>query len=63
MLRDDARRARQKFDVAEDLRAERRVLAHGCPFAGIKRGGLAQDRIGNSDLADVVQQRPVRRRP
>src|SRR5205085_12027727 len=57
MLRDDARRAREKFDARQNLRAQRWMLAHALPLALVQRGRLAQDRVGNTDLADVVQER------
>src|SRR5205823_13432534 len=57
VLGDDARRAREKFDLAENLCAEHGMLAHALPLTLIERRGLAQDRIRNADLTDVVQER------
>ena len=42
--------------MAQDLRADLRVLDHQRPLLGGQRAGLEQDRVGHGDLADVVEQ-------
>ena len=44
-------------DGLEDARADVRVLLHARHLLGAQRAGLAEDRLGDADLADVVQQR------
>ena len=48
---------RERADRADDLGADRRVLAHDVPLGTAQPAGLLQDRVGHADLADVVQQR------
>ena len=49
----------ERADRVDDPRADRRVLAHHVPLGGGQAAGLAQDRVGHADLADVVQQRDL----
>src|SRR6266404_1204221 len=57
MLCYDARGAFQEFYSAQDLLSVQRMFAHANPFFIGQLGRLAQDRIGNANLADVVKQR------
>ena len=45
--------------VADDARAQQGVLAHDRELLLVERPVLEQDRVGDADLADVVQQRGV----
>src|ERR1041385_1105198 len=57
VLRDDARRAFEEFDAAQNLLPVQRMLAHPRPLVLRERGGLSEYRVGDSDLADVVKER------
>src|ERR1044072_5859537 len=57
MLRDDARSAFEELDAAKNLPPVPGVLAHLLPFFFGQASGLAQDSVGHSDLADVVEER------
>src|SRR5262249_53539892 len=46
----------EEVDVAQDLRADHRVLGDQRVLLFGELGGLEEDRVGNRDLADVVQQ-------
>ena len=49
----------QERHVAEDLRADRRVLLDLLPLGAGERAALLQDLVGDADLADVVEQEAV----
>ena len=46
----------QAGDGREDALADHRVLAHEHPLRGVERAGLVEERVGDADLADVVEQ-------
>ena len=50
----DVAEARQRL---QDPLADDRVLAHQVPLGVVERPGLVQDRVGDADLPDVVEQR------
>eukprot|EP00825_Cyclidium_porcatum_P019302 TRINITY_DN2190_c0_g1_i27.p1 TRINITY_DN2190_c0_g1~~TRINITY_DN2190_c0_g1_i27.p1 ORF type:complete len:133 (+),score=15.27 TRINITY_DN2190_c0_g1_i27:408-806(+) len=43
------------IDGEDDLLADQHVLLHAFPFLGIEAVRLAQDDVGNADLAQVVK--------
>src|SRR5205823_11311247 len=53
---DDLSLAPKAVDAGEDGLAEFGVPLDHDPFLGVERARLAQDRVGDADLADVVQQ-------
>ncbi len=52
----DQRGLLEEVDVAQDLRADLRVVGDELELLGAQRLGLEQDRVRDRDLADVVQQ-------
>ena len=46
----------EEVDVAQDLPADDRVALHQRALGLVERLGLEEDRVGDRDLADVVQQ-------
>ena len=46
-------------DAGEHLLADHRVRLHPPPLGARQRAGLLEDRVGDADLADVVQQEAV----
>jgi len=46
----------EEVDVAQDLHADDRVALHQRPLGLGQRVRLVEDRVGDGDLADVVQQ-------
>ena len=61
MVRKDVFRNRRKIDVVlRDAETNLRMLAHLEPFRFRQRAGFLQDRIIDSDFADVVQHREQR---
>jgi hypothetical protein len=51
--------AAQRLDAGHHLDPEQRVGPHHLPLAGVQRTGLVEHRLGDADLADVVEQEPV----
>ena len=51
----------EERDAAEHLLAEHRVRLHQALLALVERLGLAQDVVGDADLAHVVEQEAVLR--
>ena len=53
------REVRERGDRADDALAHRGVRVHDPPLRLRQRAGLLQDRVGDAELADVVQQRDL----
>jgi hypothetical protein len=53
--RDLGAQVQQAAAVVQDLVAQLRVLLDDAALLGRQRAGIEQDRIGNADVADVVQ--------
>src|SRR5215216_5186363 len=51
--------AAQRLDAGHHLDPEQRVGPHHLPLAGVQRPRLVEHRLGDADLADVVEQEPV----
>ena len=57
LAQDDLRDVAEARHPLEHLGPAQRVLLHHVPFVLVQRPGLQQDRVGDADLADVVQAR------
>ena len=53
----DRHEVRERLDGGQDRCPERRVGLHDHPLLGGERSRLVEDRVGDPDLADVVQER------
>ena len=56
MVADDRQKACSRPQRGHDVLAHHRVLLHDGQLAGIERARLEEDRVGDADLADVVDQ-------
>ena len=56
-MADDLGHRGEAADAAQDALADDGVLGHHRALVGRQRAGLVEDRVGDADLADVVQQR------
>jgi hypothetical protein len=59
MAADHLDRVAERLDPGHHLHAEQRVGAHHLPLAVVQRSRLVEHRLGDADLADVVEQEPV----
>jgi hypothetical protein len=57
MMADDVGHGRRAVvaDRQDDAFADHRMLLHAFPFDLLKRGRLAQNLVGNADLAQIVE--------
>ena len=56
----EARHGPQRWSREQDALADDRVPAHEAPLGLVERPGLLEDRVGDGDLADVVELGGVR---
>src|SRR5207245_384202 len=56
VVADDRQQAGARAQWRDDGLTDDRVLAHRCELVGVKWSRLEQDRVGDTDLADVVDE-------
>ena len=54
---DNLRGVAQEVDLVDDLVAQLRVTLHLHPIGVVQRSGLGEDGVGDTDLADIVEDR------